>query len=46
MSVDYMHPYIVSAGKDKLIKLWKFVDDIDSNNYNKVQEIATYKGHT
>ena len=37
---EYWHPWVVTAGKDKIIKLWKI------NEVGKPKLIANYKGHS
>ena len=37
---EYFHPWIVTAGKDKVIKLWKIDEE------GKPQLIANYRGHS
>lgn len=43
LCVDYSYPYIISSGKDKVIKFWR-IDHHSSSN--KVNLIANYKGHS
>lgn len=40
LSLSFAYPWLASAGKDNVIKLWKFEKDMN------VKLIATYKGHT
>jgi len=37
---EYWHPWLATAGKDKIIKLWKM------NEAGKPRLIANYKGHS
>lgn len=41
LCADFWYPYIASAGKDHVVKLWKIRDDV-----NKVQLLANYNGHS
>jgi len=44
LCVDYSYPYIVSAGKDKVIKLWRI--DPAGLGDTRVVLVANYKGHS
>lgn len=44
LCIDYSYPYIVSAGKDKVIKLWR-IDTVGLGE-NRVGLVANYKGHS
>lgn len=39
LSVEYYHPFAITSGKDKIIKLWKISD------HGHVKLIANYRGH-
>ena len=41
LCADFWYPYVASAGKDNVLKLWKIKDDV-----NRVQLLANYKGHS
>lgn len=40
LCVEYFHPWIATAGKDKVIKLWKI------NESGKPRLVANYSGHS
>lgn len=40
LGLSFVYPWLVSGGKDNLIKLWKFKSSME------VQLVATYKGHS
>ena len=41
LCADYWHPYLTTAGKDNVVKLWK-INDLAS----RVDLLANYNGHS
>ena len=43
LCADFWYPYIATAGKDNVLKLWKINDNDKSS---KIQHLANYSGHS
>lgn len=41
IAADYWHPFVATAGKDNMVKLWKINDEL-----KKIDLLANYSGHS